>query len=425
MNDKIKIGIMAQCGGIVPAIYGGAVETLLTMIIDENERQHLCDITIFVSSDEQAEGMARKYRYTDFVFIKQRLYKCILYKLKRQMYVNLMPGTTSLTDDFSEQIVKYIVNGAEMPDRDFDAFIVEEGLHINGLKPLVDIFKDKIFYHSHLHEVPVNGSIWQNVIAVSDFCRREWLSVASNTTRADVLYNGIDLERFSVRLAEDERKRLRKSLNIHEEEIVLIYVGRIIPVKGVRELLSAVELLHDQNIRLLLCGSSSFAKGGMTAYMKEVKRMADKLSGRVVYTGYIANEELYKYYQIADIQAVPSMWEEPAGLVAIEGMASGLPLVVTNSGGMVEYVDNESALIVDKNENVAENLAKAISRLAYDEELRKNMGLHGKQRAKAFSKESYYRNFVNVIANNVLSGGANHRFIFCEWIDECPAGVAA
>ena len=75
------------------------------------------------------------------------------------------------------------------------------------------------------------------------------------------------------------------------------------------------------------------------------------MENQVIHVGYINNDELYKYYQIADMQAVPSMWEEAAGLVAIEGMASGLPLVVTRSGGMVEYVDEKCALTVDKEKN--------------------------------------------------------------------------
>lgn len=84
-------------------------------------------------------------------------------------------------------------------------------------------------------------------------------------------------------------------------------------------------------------------------------------------------------------------------MVAIEGMASGLPLVVTNSGGLVDYVDSKCAVIVDKTNNVAENLAKSISTLLEDFVLRKNMGAYGRERAKLFSQENYYQNFIKAI----------------------------
>lgn len=67
MNDRMKIGIMAQCGGIVPAIYGGAVESLLTMIIDE-KTTFIRETTILVYSDWHAEHTARKYVHSNAVF---------------------------------------------------------------------------------------------------------------------------------------------------------------------------------------------------------------------------------------------------------------------------------------------------------------------------------------------------------------------
>lgn len=86
---------------------------------------------------------------------------------------------------------------------------------------------------------------------------------------------------------------------------------------------------------------------------------------RIRFTGYIENAELYQYYQCADMQVVPSMWEEAAGLVAIEGMLSGLPLVVTKSGGLVEYAPKEVAMQIERN-GIVENLKMAIETVMYN-----------------------------------------------------------
>ena len=128
----------------------------------------------------------------------------------------------------------------------FDCFLVEEGFLFSGIKAFVDLFGDRVVYHSHLHEVPVYGSIWPNVISISEFCRREWLSVPSDTKNVFVLRNGIDLGEFSKRISDEERLSLREKLGIAEDDIVVIYVGRIIPVKGVKELLLAIDLLQNK-----------------------------------------------------------------------------------------------------------------------------------------------------------------------------------
>lgn len=402
--DRPVVGIMAQDNGIVPAIHGGAVETLLTMLIEENEKHCLCNLIIFATYDKQAAIFSTKYKFTKFIFIRSNYIRRLLYKLLRSFYKFSGKHHTGVSNDFVYQTRKCVYLREKVGEK-FDCFLVEEGFLFSGIKAFVDLFGDRVVYHSHLHEVPVYGSIWPNVISISEFCRREWLSVPSDTKNVFVLRNGIDLGKFTKRISDEERLSLREKLGIAEDDIVVIYVGRIIPVKGVKELLLAIDLLQNKSIKLILAGSSSFAKGKMTPYLKEVRSLIDKVKNQVIHVGYIDNNELYKYYQAADMQVVPSMLEEAAGLVAIEGMASGLPLVVTRSGGMVEYVDEKCALVVDKEKDVEINISEAIQALADDADLRKRMGKHGMERAKLFSKENFYMNFVDIIRNIVHFGG--------------------
>ena len=104
-----------------------------------------------------------------------------------------------------------------------------------------------------------------------------------------------------------------------------------------------------------------------------------------------------KYYAISDIQIVPSIGQEGAGLVTIEGMASGLPLIITESGGMVEYATKDCSLQVPINEQLPDNLASAIIELANNPKLREELGKNGRKRAELFSEEKYYKNFVSLI----------------------------
>lgn len=403
MSIKFKVGIMAQCGGIVPAIYGGAVESLLTMLIDENEKTGLCEFTLFCTYDFSAKKIAHKYKHTKFIFIKQDFCRSIYYRFKRLAMRKFFPASNGLMNDFSRKVFNLIKKYYSPVDEFYDFFIIQEGRYVNGLNDFCKLFGEKIFYHSHLHEIPVHGSVWPNVISVSDFCRKEWLSVPSETKNVYVLKNGIDLEKFSKCILPEERSEIRHGYNIRDNDIVIIYVGRVIPEKGVKELLIAVNLLDDERIKLLIVGSSDFARGKMTPYLSEVHSIVKNMKDRVLCVGYISNDELYKYYQIADIQVVPSMWEEAAGLVSIEGMASGLPLVVTKSGGLIEYVDEKCALIVDKENDVEKNISVAIRTLADDAILRKNMGAYAKKRATMFSKRNFYMNFIDIIKENMNS----------------------
>ena len=91
------------------------------------------------------------------------------------------------------------------------------------------------------------------------------------------------------------------------------------------------------------------------------------------------------------------MWEEGAGLVAIEGMANGLPLIITKSGGMPEYTGKECAIILDRDEKLTDNIADSILKLFDDADLRQKMSLAGIERSKLFSKEKYFANYMNIL----------------------------
>ena len=69
---------------------------------------------------------------------------------------------------------------------------------------------------------------------------------------------------------------------------------------------------------------------------------------------------MHYIYQLADISVIPSLCEDAAPLVAVEAMASGLPLIVTKSGGIPEYVSRKCALILEKDNQLIPNLQKSL-----------------------------------------------------------------
>ena len=142
-----------------------------------------------------------------------------------------------------------------------------------------------------------------------------------------------------------------------------MFCGRFIPVKGINELLNAFEIIENKRIKLLLIGSANFSSPEETVFSKQIVDRSKRMDN-VIYIGYIPNEQLPEYYASADVLAVPSVWEEGAGLVAIEGMASGLPLIITQSGGMVEYVSDECGIKLPIDSELSNNLANSIVELS-------------------------------------------------------------
>ncbi len=120
-----------------------------------------------------------------------------------------------------------------------------------------------------------------------------------------------------------------------EHEKIVVYVGRMVYEKGVQVLLDAAPKILNAypNTRFLLVGT-----GG---YLDDLRRQAGYLgvSDRVNFLGYVSDEELRRLYKLADVVCIPSLYE-PFGIVALEGMAAGVPVVTSDAGGLTDFVEH-------------------------------------------------------------------------------------
>ena len=131
-------------------------------------------------------------------------------------------------------------------------------------------------------------------------------------------------------------------------------------------------------------------------FLKEnPERLTDQ--EKIKFTGFIPNSDLFKYYQIAQVQVVPSVWEDPAPLIVIEGLNSGIAQIVTNSGGIPEYIDPNGSIILTKENNLIEQLATSINELFKDPERVKTMAQANFEHSQKFNKLNYYNNFIKLL----------------------------
>ncbi len=212
------------------------------------------------------------------------------------------------------------------------------------------------------------------IIASSDRYLKTSFYLNRYAEKSTVIPHGIDLKRFSSPPADAEAIRKRYGSPL------LLFVGRLRYYKGLQYLLEAMPGIEA---RLLIVG-----KGPME---KEWLNLATELglSKRVTFMGEVPEEELPLYYHACDIFVLPASEQSEAfGIVQLEAMACGKPVVCTELGTGTSYVniDGQTGLVVPPRDPAA--LAGAIERLLNDPGLREEMGQRAKERVeKEFSHE--------------------------------------
>jgi len=176
-----------------------------------------------------------------------------------------------------------------------------------------------------------------------------------------------------------------------EGRSVLLGVGRMVYYKGFQY---AIEAMQSVDAELILVGE------GEDLEMLRTKARELGIAERVHFPGYVSERELSKYYAIADVFIFPSVASAEAfGIVQVEAMAHGLPVINTKLPTGVPFVSKheETGLTVEPRNTAA--LASAINRLLDDESLRRRLSQNAKERASSFSEEEMVNRYVNIYKN--------------------------
>ena len=166
---------------------------------------------------------------------------------------------------------------------------------------------------------------------------------------------------------------------------VILFIGRLLPSKGVHHLLEAFPAIleKEKDAMLVIVGSVFYGVDRETEYVRRLKVLAEPYKDRVIFLPYAPYPRVADWYNLADIVAVPSGDEEAFGLVNVEAMASAVPVVATEVGGIPEIVkDGVTGLLVTPGE-LDHSLAESILRLLESEEERRNMGRAGRELARS------------------------------------------
>jgi len=151
-------------------------------------------------------------------------------------------------------------------------------------------------------------------------------------SKVSMLPGGVDLDRY---FPVDDRRNLRRALDIPLDKWILFSVRNLVPRMGLENLLHAFGKVADTlPDTYLVIGGKGPLKDALTALTNTLG-----LNERVRFTGFIPDEQLCSYYRMADIFILPTLELEGFGLVTLEAMASGLPVLGTPVGGTKEILD--------------------------------------------------------------------------------------
>jgi glycosyltransferase involved in cell wall biosynthesis len=229
---------------------------------------------------------------------------------------------------YDQYVVKDMFERAMMGE--FDVLVFHHPESAMGFAKLYPTVPVLYVLHDYLDEkrrqvIEMHHSINQHFVSISNSQRRD----APDFPYAATVYNGIDTDLFSFN---------------PDAEDYLMYAGRIIPEKGVKE---AIQVALKTDRRLIITGQVTPASQW---YFDE--HIKPHLSDKILYLGMIDKAQLTKYYQKAAALLVPIRWEEPFGLTMAEAMACGTPVIAFRRGSVPEVVkDGKTGFIV---ENTAE-----------------------------------------------------------------------
>ena len=398
----MKVFLIPPPALALPAVKGGAVETLITHLIEENERQKKLELVCVSLPDPDAEQAALRYRHTRIYYLpaqplRQKLWGPVCGQLRRMH----RPAPLNC---WYNQVLRAVQ--AEQPD-----LVVTEGGDLTETRAISQVMgRDRCFAHLHmqLRATPLLERMYGHILAISSFVAESYHP--TRPVQVHLVPNCVELARFNpLPACVGEQEDLRRRLGFEKEDFVLLFCGRICPEKGIQHLVEALRYLDDPHVKLLVIGSPFFAAQDTSPFFERLKEQQKALEGRLFFTGFVPNPQLPAYYRMANAACFPAVWDEPAGITAIEAMACGCPVIATQSGGMPEYLEGSGAILLPRNERIREDgsleeipgvpelsrsIARAVEQLRADPRRAADMSAAGCRRARDFSRQAYYERFV-------------------------------
>ncbi|MDG9667859.1 glycosyltransferase family 4 protein [Hahella sp. CR1] len=242
-------------------------------------------------------------------------------------------------------------------------------------------------------------------LAISGFVSNSAVKNRYPADRLKVIENPVDPAALDWAQNKAQLQSVKSQFNLFDDNFVVSIFGRIIPWKGQLELIEAIAKVAEKwpEVRLLIVGDAS--EGFSKAYNEKIKHRVEVLGieENIIWAGF--QKDVRPFYAISDLVVHASIDPEPFGLVIIEAMASGCPVIVSNLGAAPELVeDGVDGYVI--NPKVTDELSKGIMTLIESPELRKSFAEKGRYKVnQRFHPQSYALRMAEEYSSIVGKGG--------------------
>jgi len=243
----------------------------------------------------------------------------------------------------------------------------------------------KMTYYKNLVKLPISflySSIEKTIaknsmglIFISKFVKKEveYITQGNINTSTIVIYNGVDSDKFKP--MEINLSNIKHRYGLCVEDKIILFVGRLDPLKGVDELIFACKKLVSRypNIKVLIVGD------GESSYKEYLQGIA-KPRSNFIFTGRVGYDKLVEIYNISDIVVAPSPYA--SGNEVLEAMACGKPVIVVKGSGFAELINNLKTGFIISYKNIRKELENLLDSIIFDENLLKNIGKNARKFVK-------------------------------------------
>jgi len=247
---------------------------------------------------------------------------------------------------------------------------------------------------------------WDAFVPISDFNRTSMQERKPDIKKRKWVTNkhGIDIDRFKpVDEATKEKLKLEHGFTGRR---VILHAGRLLHTKGAYETIQAMPKILERfpDTLLVVLGKTTKMISEEDIRSWYEKKVADLVKEKElekdIWFGQFPHSEMHRLIALSDVLVSPTVEaKEPFGLCPVEGMACGVPAIVTRSGGLVEsVVDGVTGFIIDRDPaRIPAQLADRVIKLFSDPDLARKMGLEGRKRAEElFDRRRMARDFIKL-----------------------------
>ncbi|KKO54261.1 glycosyl transferase family 1 [Paenibacillus sp. DMB20] len=258
--------------------------------------------------------------------------------------------------------------------------------HLPGVKVMLNLHSNTFIRPPHISEQRFGkiASLMDGIIVNSRFLLEYIVSRHPGIGhKITINHLGVNIEHFTPPFS-PLAAALKEARITHygwSGRRIVLFAGRLIPDKGVHHLIEALPkiIYKHPEVLLLIIGSASYGSDRETSYVRELKNAAISYQSWITFLPFVPYPAIADWYALADIVVVPSSSREAFGLVNVEAMAAGVPVIAASSGGIPEIVKNGVNGFLIPLEDFTAGLTERINDLLEDESLRMQVGMAGRE----------------------------------------------